>query len=201
MCCGGEGLKKQILGIPDTEFVRGDVPMTKNEIRILVMAKAAVKPHDIILDIGAGTGSLSIEAALLAPQGKVYAVEKNPEALELIRMNREHFGTGNLEVLAGTAPAALQSVPQVDVVFVGGSGGQLKEILEAAFQLLKPGGRMVVTAVLLETLQESLAFMQGQPGFFQEAFAAQITRVQSLTVGHMLQALNPVYIIVGSKGE
>jgi len=194
-------LKKQILGIPDTEFVRGDVPMTKNEIRILVMAKAAVKPHDIILDIGAGTGSLSIEAALLAPQGKVYAVEKNPEALELIRMNREHFGTGNLEVLAGTAPAALQSVPQVDVVFVGGSGGQLKEILEAAFQLLKPGGRMVVTAVLLETLQESLAFMQGQPGFFQEAFAAQITRVQSLTVGHMLQALNPVYIIVGSKGE
>jgi len=201
LCCGGEGLKKQILGIPDTEFVRGDVPMTKNEIRILVMAKAAVKPHDIILDIGAGTGSLSIEAALLAPQGKVYAVEKNPEALELIRMNREHFGTGNLEVLAGTAPAALQSVPQVDVVFVGGSGGQLKEILEAAFQLLKPGGRMVVTAVLLETLQESLAFMQGQPGFFQEAFAAQITRVQSLTVGHMLQALNPVYIIVGSKGE
>ena len=107
-------------GIKDEEFIRGKVPMTKAEIRAMVMVKAAIQPGDIVADIGAGTGSLSIEAALCCPKGAVYSIERNPEGIELIRKNAEKFGCRNIHTIAGTAPEAMEGLPKMDVIIIGG---------------------------------------------------------------------------------
>ena len=110
------------IGIADTEFIRGNIPMTKEEVRILTLAKAKIKADDIIIDIGAGTGSLSIEAALLAPKGKVFALEKNLEGIDLIKKNAEKFQANNITVINAYAPEGMADLPQADVIFIGGSG-------------------------------------------------------------------------------
>ena len=187
------------LGIHDDEFIRGKIPMTKQEIRILVLAKARIKPTDSIIDIGAGTGSLSIEAALQAPQGKVYAIERHGEGIELIQANAKKFNTPNLQAISGAAPQSLQDLPAVDVIFIGGSGGYLTEILDQSNTLLKNKGRIIITAITIETLYQALHIMQAKPEFSVEAFGTQITRIKQLKTSNMLQGLNPIYIIVCTK--
>lgn len=187
------------IGINDDEFIRGEIPMTKHEVRILVLAKAKISPTDVIIDIGAGTGSLSIEAALQAPQGQVYAIERHAEGVGLIRANGIKFGTPNLEAISGSAPAALDGLPMSDVIFIGGSGGHLGEILKHCDQLLKAKGRLVITAITIETLYEALHIMQEKPEFTVEAFSAQISRIKHIKTSNMLQALNPIYIITCTK--
>ncbi|MBC8014681.1 MAG: precorrin-6Y C5,15-methyltransferase (decarboxylating) subunit CbiT [Sporomusaceae bacterium] len=186
-------------GISDDEFIRGDIPMTKQEVRILVLAKAKIRTTDVVLDIGAGTGSLSIEAALQAPQGKVYAIEKHTEGIELIRTNAAKFGAFNIEAISGSAPQALQGLPACDVIFIGGSGGHLADILHQSDQLLKAQGRMVITAITIETLYDALHIMQANFNYDVEAFGAQISRIKHLKTSNMLQALNPIYIITCTK--
>ena len=186
-------------GICDDEFIRGDIPMTKQEVRILVLAKAKIRTNDIIVDIGAGTGSLSIEAALQAPQGKVYAIERHAAGIELICANAAKFSTPNIKAISGAAPLALQGLPAVDVIFIGGSGGHLSEILCESNKLLKDQGRIVITAITIETLYEALHIMQTKPEFDVEAFCAQISRIKHIKTSNMLQALNPIYIIVCTK--
>ena len=187
------------IGINDDEFIRGEIPMTKHEVRILVLAKAKISPTDVIIDIGAGTGSLSIEAALQAPQGQVYAIERHAEGVELIRANGIKFGTSNLKAISGSAPEALDGLPMSDVIFIGGSGGHLGEILKQCDQLLKAKGRLVITAITIETLYEALHIMQEKPEFTVEAFSAQISRINHIKTSNMLQALNPIYIITCTK--
>jgi len=186
-------------GISDDEFIRGDIPMTKQEIRILVLAKAKICATDIIVDIGAGTGSLSIEAALQAPQGKVYAIERHADGIKLICANATKFGTPNLTAILGEAPLALQDISAADVIFIGGSGGHLSEILHESEKLLKAQGRIVITAITIETLYEALHIMQAKPEFYVEAFSAQISRLKHISKSNMLQALNPIYIITCTK--
>lgn len=186
-------------GISDDEFIRGEIPMTKQEVRILVLAKAKIRATDIIVDIGAGTGSLSIEAALQASEGKVYAIERHAEGIELIHGNARKFNVPNLEVILGSAPLALQGLPAVDVIFIGGSGGLLSEILQESDHLLKSSGRIVITAITIETLYQSLLIMQAKPHYEVEAFGAQISRIKHLKTSNMLQALNPIYIITCTK--
>ena len=130
------------LGLPDAAFVRGKVPMTKQEIRILTLVKAQIGPRDIVYDIGAGTGSLSIEAARLAPEGHVYAVERKEEAIRLIEANGERFGLENLSVIEAEAPAGLENLPLADAVLIGGSGGHLASILDCVAEKLREGGRL-----------------------------------------------------------
>jgi len=131
-----------IPGIDDELFIRGKVPMTKQEVRMITLCKAAIKENDIVLDIGAGTGSLSIEAALMAVQGHVYAVERNPEAVGLIKQNAVKFKvTANVSIIEGLAPDALKGIDNYDVVFIGGSGGNLEEILDVVSAHINPGGR------------------------------------------------------------
>lgn len=197
--CNGGGNMTYFPGINDDLFLRGDIPMTKQEVRILVLNKAKLCPTDIVIDIGAGTGSLSIEAALQARQGKVYAIERHPEGVELIRANAIKFGVDNVEVISGIAPSALQDIPIADVIFIGGSGGHLKDILTQSDCLLGPNGRLVITAITIETLYEALHTMQAKNEFTVEAFGVQVTRINHIKTSNMLQSLNPIYIITATK--
>lgn len=187
------------LGIPDEQFIRGDIPMTKQEIRILTLAKANIDAVNTVIDIGAGTGSLAIEAALLAEHGRVYAIERQPEGIELIKANAAKFAAANIEPILGSAPEALEGLPAADVILIGGSGGKLSDILRCADQLLKPGGRLIVTAVTVETLSTAFAIMQQRSDYNVEACSVQVTRIQPVGASHMYKALNPISIITCTK--
>lgn len=190
---------KRTLGIADEAFIRGDIPMTKREIRVLALNEAGIEPDDIILDVGAGTGSLSIEAAQLAPQGHVYAIEREPEGIALIEANAAKFAVDNVTTICGSAPAALPRLNACNVILVGGSGGNLPAILEQCSQLLVPGGRLIITAVTVETLYTALHEMQERSNFRVSAFGTQITRIRTLKKTNMFQALNQIYIITCTK--
>ncbi|HVJ48299.1 precorrin-6y C5,15-methyltransferase (decarboxylating) subunit CbiE [Desulfitobacterium sp.] len=185
------------LGIPDEEFIRGKVPLTKAEIRVQVLAKAKIRETDKILDVGAGTGSLSIEAARLARRGLIFAVEEDSEAQELILLNQAKFGITNLQLIRGTAPQTFERIPQVDVCLIGGSNGRLKEILEKA--PLRSGGRLVLTAVTLETVGRGLELLKEQAYEEIDVISIQAVRWKGIKDFHMAQAMNPVFIISARK--
>ncbi len=180
-------------GIPDGDFLRGDVPMTKQEVRAAALAKLEIRESDVVYDVGAGTGSVSVELALQARKGRVFAVEEGPEAVELIRRNRERFGCWNLEVVPGSAPGALDGLPVPDAAFVGGSGGRLEEILECLLRK-NPGLRLCVSAVAAETLGQTMALL-AKWGY--QAEVTQISAARSRTAGrlHLMTAQNPVWLI------
>jgi len=186
--------------IPDEQFLRGEVPMTKQEVRVFLLAQAMIQPEDIIWDVGAGTGSLSVESALRAPQGKVFAMDGDAEACGLVQQNSERFGLANITVIHEKAPGSLRGLPDPDVVFVGGSGGKLLQILAEAAERLHAGGRLIVTAILVETLHDALQFTTGLEGFQVEACGLQITRIQPVARRHMFRALNSVYAVICRKG-
>ncbi len=136
-------------GVPDDLFVRGKVPMTKEEVRVVCLAKLRLPAGGVFWDVGAGTGSMAVEAAILG-RGQVYAVERDPEGLDLIRANLDRFGLDNVHVVAGEAPDVLADLPDPDRVLVGGSGGHLTEILQEVNRRLKPEGVVVVPAITVE---------------------------------------------------
>lgn len=147
---------RRVPGLPDEVFIRGKTPMTKQEVRAAALAKLAVKPTDILWDIGAGTGSVSIEMALAAPLGYVYAVECDAAACSLIKQNRDKFHVHNLTLVEGKAPEKLTDLPAPDAVFIGGSKGNLPEIIDAVLTA-NPSARVCVSAIALETLQTALS--------------------------------------------
>jgi len=185
-------------GIDDEEFIRGKVPMTKAEIRAMVMVKARIHDTDIVADIGAGTGSLTVEAALCATKGRVYAVERNPEGIGLIRENAKKFGCGNIIPVEGSAPEAMADLPPLDVMIIGGTSGNMHEILNRAEELLSPGGRLVLTAVTAETTGEIVEEFKGRP-FRVEGFQMQINRLRKLGRYHLFNPLSPVFIFTAIK--
>ena len=184
------------LGLPDAAFVRGKVPMTKQEIRILTLVKAQIGPRDIVYDIGAGTGSLSIEAARLAPEGHVYAVERKEEAIRLIEANGERFGLENLSVIEAEAPAGLENLPLADAVLIGGSGGHLASILDCVAEKLREGGRLVLNCITVQTLAAALDYLHAHEAVYRyEAIQVQVSRLRRVGPYDMADAQNPVYII------
>jgi precorrin-6Y C5,15-methyltransferase (decarboxylating) CbiT subunit len=187
-------------GIADADFIRGKVPMTKREIRVQALSMAKIQSDDVIFDIGAGTGSLSIESALLAKTGQVFAFEREPDALELIHQNALRFGVENITICPGEAPASLAGRQPPDVVLIGGSGGQLYPILRCCHDLLKPGGRMVITAVTLETAYHTLEWLKQAASYQTEAICLQVTRLKQIQSFHMFDALNPI-ILIGAYKE
>lgn len=188
-------------GIADTEFIRGKVPMTKREIRVQALAMAKIKADDVVFDVGAGTGSLSIESALLAKDGKVFAFERELEAVELIRQNAVRFEADNITVCPGEAPETLTGRPSPDVILIGGSGGQLNPILACGHDLLKPGGRMVITAVTLETAYRALEWLKQTDCYQTEAICLQVTRLKPVQSFHMFDAFNPIILIGAYKNN
>ena len=190
-----EVLPRRAPGLPDEAFERGDVPMTKQEVRAAVLAKLAVRPEDILWDVGAGTGSVSVELALAAPRGRVYAVECRPEGCALIKANREKFRTRNLVLVEGLAPDALSDLPAPDAVFIGGSRGSLAAIVDAALDK-NPDARICVSAIALETLSAAVAALTAKGRTVQVSQIA-VSRARAVGGLHLMMAQNPIYLITG----
>lgn len=190
-----EVLPRRAPGLPDEAFERGDVPMTKQEVRAAVLAKLAVRPEDILWDVGAGTGSVSVELALAAPRGRVYAVECRPEGCALIKANREKFRTRNLVLVEGLAPDALSDLPAPDAVFIGGSKGSLAAILDAALDK-NPDARICVSAIALETLSAAVTALTAKGRTVQVSQIA-VSRAKAVGGLHLMMAQNPIYLITG----
>lgn len=185
-------------GIKDEEFIRGDVPMTKREIRMAVLSEAHIKEDSVVLDVGAGTGSISIEAALGAPQGHVYAIERFAKGVALIEQNKEKFNVKNLTVIEAKAPEGMDSLPPLDAVIIGGSAGGMEAILDAVEGLLKPGGRLVVTAVTMETGYTILKALKKRP-YTYEGYQMSVSRFKKAGPYHMMDPLSPIFIVVAEK--
>lgn len=189
-------------GIPDELFIRGDVPMTKQEVRAVALAKLRLTATDTVWDVGAGTGSVSIEAALVARAGSVWAVERNAAGVRLIRENADAFGCGNVHAVPGVAPEALAKLPVPDAVFVGGSAGELPSIVEAALEK-NSQVRLCVPCVTVETLTEACALLSGLRFKGFEACQVSAARAEAVGSHHLMKAQNPVFLVSarGAGGE
>lgn len=219
--CNPAGRKQGLGGIPDAAFIRGNVPMTKAEVRSVSIAKLGLREDSVVYDIGAGTGSVAVEAALRAVGGTVYAIEAREEAAELIAKNRQKFKTDNLYIVQGHAPEAMEGLLPADCVFIGGSGGRLREILhkitghlrealgdfrENAGSVPEEGteGRsvhVVINAISLETLSEAVQCIKELKDDKEiaagEEEIVQLFAAKSKAAGehHMMMGQNPVFVI------
>ncbi len=191
--------RRNPLSIPDEEFTRGDAPMTKSEVRALSVAKLKLCPDSVVYDIGAGTGSVSVEMALAAYEGRVYAIEREDAAADLIEINRRKFRVPNLEVVRGTAPEALGDLPAPTHAFIGGSSGNLRRIVECLLER-NPEVRMVINSVTVETMAETLDVIR-ELGLVEEEFVnVTVARARHLGRYHLMTGQNPVCIAVVRKG-
>ncbi len=191
--------KRVGFGLPDTAFVRGNIPMTKSEARVVALSKLRLSSSDIVFDIGAGTGSVAVEAAMLLDTGRVYAIEQKAEGCRLITENAQKLGAFNLTCIEGVAPDALRPLPAPDAAFIGGSGGRLREI--AALLLDKnPQVCLVVAAVTLETIAEAVGLFNELNLPNTETVQVAVSRAEPLGRYHLMAAQNPVYMISGGGG-
>jgi precorrin-6Y C5,15-methyltransferase (decarboxylating) len=192
------------LGLFDEDFEQrrpllGQI--TKREVRAVTLYSLGLRPGSTVWDIGAGTGSVSVEAGLVAHQGTVYAVERDEESLPLLRNNLERWGSGNVRVVPGEAPEALTQLPDPDAVFVGGSGGNLAGILEVAAERLALQGRIVANLAALERTQEVYKKLKIL-GFQADVVMVNAARGKELPDGSLrLESLNPVFVVTGRREE
>ena len=188
-------------GIPDEEFERTEkVPITKEEVRTIQISKARLKPGQIVHDIGCGSGSISVEAALqIESSGKVFAIDYDQNAVDLTKNNLEKFNLSNVTVIFGNAKEKISDLEEADAIFVGGTGGDTKEIVELSEKKLKQGGRIVIGIILIETLYSVLQIMDKLQ--FEDVDITQVTisKSRKTTTGTMMLARNPVTIISATK--
>ena len=193
-----EAKQHRALGLPDSAFeqrqpLRGQI--TKREVRAVTLYSLGLRPSSIVWDIGAGTGSVSVEAGLIACQGSVYAVERDEPSLALLRRNVHRWTSLNVHVVTGEAPEALDGLPAPDSVFVGGSGGKLPGILDAVARRLSPDGRIVVNLAVLERTQDACRQLKAL-GFTVELSQVSAARGKEMPDGTTrLEALNPVFVV------
>ena len=183
------------ISIPDSEFITGDAPMTKSEVRALSVAKLKVGDRSIVYDIGAGTGSVSVELARTAVEGSVYAVEKEEAAADLIEMNRKKMCTPNVHVVRGVAPDVLADLPAPTRVFIGGSSGNLVDIVNCVLAK-NPRVRIVVNAITLETVDEIRRLPETCKVDMLELVCVNVAGSRKVGRYHLMFAQNPVYIAV-----
>jgi len=188
-------------GIPDEYFERTEnVPITKEEVRTIQISKARLKPGQTVYDIGCGSGSISIEAAFqVESSGKVLAVDYDENAIELTKKNIEKFSLSNISVIFGNAKEKILEFEEADAIFIGGTGGDTKEIVEISQNKLKSGGRIVIGTILIETLYSVLQILDKLQ--FESVDITQITIAKSrkTSTGTMMLARNPVTIISATK--
>jgi len=188
-------------GIPDEEFERTeDVPITKEEIRAVQISKARLCPGQIVYDIGCGSGSITVEASLqIESTGTVYSIDFDSNAVGLTKKNIEKFGLTNVKVILGNAKEKISDLPEADSIFIGGTGGDTKEIIELCQNKLKSNGRIVVGVILIETLYSVLSIMDKLN--FKSVDITQITisKSRKTSTGTMMLARNPVTVISATK--
>ena len=180
-------------GIADGELERGKVPMTKEEVRAISVAKLALLPDSIVYDIGAGTGSVTIACGRAVPEGQVYAIEKNPEAVELLKSNRKKLKASNVTIVPGVAPEALENLPAPTHAFLGGTGGNLAEIVTLLFQK-NPQVRIVINAISIETVS-AIQQLTRQPGLVAEMVSVTVARTREVGSYHLMTGENPIWIV------
>ena len=180
-------------GLPNSCFSRiKGVPMTKSETRAVILSKLSLRPTDIFWDIGAGTGSVTVEVSLAVYKGFVYAVEQKKDAIGLIEKNCEAFNLGNVTIVTGEAPAALEALPVPDAVFIGGSGGNMEEIITLILNK-NPDARIVVTAVTLETMTSAFEALK-KAKLTPEVVQLNVAQSKATGEFHLMEASNPVMI-------
>ena len=192
------------LGLSDDAFEQrrpGKGQITKREVRAVSLYVLGLRHDSVVWDIGAGTGSISVEAALIAHRGEVYAIERDTESLPLLKANVSRWGSENILIVAGEAPGVLDTLPNPDSVFVGGSGGNLSSILEYAASRLKSGGSIVVNLAVLERTQEAYRLLK-ESGLATELTQVTAARGKEMPDGAVrLESLNPVFIVSGRRGN
>ena len=188
-------------GIPDELFDRDEnVPITKEEVRAVQISKARLKPGMTVYDIGCGSGSISVEASLQVEEsGTVIAVDIDPNAIELTEKNLKKFGITNYQLVEGNAKEKISELPESDTVFIGGTGGDTRDIVELCQNKIKSGGRIVIGIILIETLYSVLQTIEKLD--FTEIDITQITigKSRKTSTGTMMLARNPVTVISATK--
>lgn len=187
-------------GIPDEEFERlDDVPITKEEVRVVQISKARLKRGYTVYDIGCGSGSISVEAAIqVESAGKIYAVDFDPKAIDLTKKNLEKFEISNVTTILGNAKEKIPELSQADAIFIGGTGGDTKEILELCYDKIKSGGRIVLGIILIETLFSVLELIK-KLNLSVDITQITISKSRKTTTGTMMLARNPVTIVSLTK--
>ena len=188
-------------GIPDEFFERAEeVPITKEEIRAVQISKGRLSPGLIIYDIGCGSGSISIEAALQVQQsGKVFAIDLDPNAIELTKKNLVKFQISNVTVILGTAKEKISELPMADTIFIGGTGGDTVDIIKLCESKLKLGGRIVIGTILIETLFAVLGLVEKLKFSSIDITQITVSKSRKTSTGTMMLARNPVTIISATK--
>ena len=193
--------KSKTPGIPDEEFERTEsVPITKEEIRAIQISKGRLSAGQTVLDIGCGSGSVTIEAAIQVEEsGKVIGVDIDPNAIELTEKNLKKFGISNYTLIEGNAKDKISELPQVDAIFIGGTGGDTKDIVELCQDKINSGGRIVIGVILIETLYSVLQTIEKLD--FESVDITQITigKSRKTKTGTMMLARNPVTVISATK--
>ena len=189
-------------GVPDEFFERSEnVPITKEEIRTIQLSKARLKPGQTVYDIGCGSGSISIEAALQVEEsGKIIAIDYDSNAIELTKKNIEKFELSNISVIFGNAKEKIQELEDADAIFIGGTGGDTQEIVKLSQQKLKPEGRIVIRIILIETLYSVLQILDDLSFKSVDITQVTISKSRKTSKGTMMLARNPVTIISATKG-
>ncbi len=188
-------------GIPDEFFERTeDVPITKEEVRTIQISKARLCPGNVVYDIGCGSGSITVEAALqIESSGKIYAIDIDPNAVNLTRKNLGKFGISNVEIILADAKQKISSLPLADAIFIGGTGGDTKDIVNLCYDKLKPGARIVIGIILIETLYSVMEAMNKLNFDSVDITQVTISKSRKTSTGTMMLARNPVTVISATK--
>lgn len=187
-------------GIPDEFFERTEnVPITKEEVRVVQISKARLCPGYTVYDIGCGSGSISIEAAIQVESGKVIAIDYDPNAIELTKRNVEKFRLTNISVILGNAKEKISELEQADAIFIGGTGGDTEEIVKICQDKLKSGGRIVIGVILIETLYSVLQIIEKLKFNSVDLTQITISKSRKTSTGTMMLARNPVTVISATK--
>lgn len=189
-------------GIPDELFARAEsVPITKEEVRVIALSKARLREGYKVIDVGSGTGSISIEAAIqVGSSGRVYAIDRDADAIALLWENVRRFNITNIEVIQGDAMDVLASIPEdADVVFIGGAGGKMYDIVKLAYTRLKSKGRIVVDSIMVESMNGALSAIYELGLKDIDVTQVTIAKGKRIEAGTMLIARNPVLIISAER--